>query len=407
MASGRAVYAASQWLLVIIIARLGSPETLGEFTYALAIASPMIVFAQLNLRSYMATDAQGQFGFADYFATRLLTTGLAVAVIIAIGINLSPSVAGAAVLISVATYKAIESISDIFHGQLQKQEAIAPIAISAILHGITAVLCIAIAFGFSGNLLFGTIGIAISWLIILFAYDIPKVRQQITTFGSTQWAKMQQVIKACYPLGFIMGLITLRMYIPIYFLEANFGKEHVGFFSAIVYFIAVGDLITGSLLQAAAPRLAKYYHAKETQNFVSLFTKLLGIAAIVGLTGMLISVTAGSSLLGIFYGDVYAEHAQLLVWVMLAGSAGYLSQYMGLSLTISRLLGYQLLSNVVGALLTAVISFMLIPAYGLIGGALAILGGNLSILFCNAIAAWIKLDIRKAQCDLSPVPTKK
>ena len=58
MISGRIGFAVSQWLVVVFIARLSSPEKLGEFTYAIAVTSPVIMFTELNMRAYMVTDAQ-------------------------------------------------------------------------------------------------------------------------------------------------------------------------------------------------------------------------------------------------------------------------------------------------------------------------------------------------------------
>ncbi|MEO1184920.1 MAG: lipopolysaccharide biosynthesis protein, partial [Cyanobacteria bacterium J06636_27] len=81
---GNAVYAACQWGMLVVLAKLGSPEMVGQFTLGLAITAPVIMFTNLHLRSVQATDAKQQFLFNDYLGLRLLSTGLALLIIAAI-----------------------------------------------------------------------------------------------------------------------------------------------------------------------------------------------------------------------------------------------------------------------------------------------------------------------------------
>lgn len=81
---GNAVYAACQWGMLVMLAKLGSPEMLGQFTLGLAVTAPVLMFTNLQLRIVQATDAKRQYLFSDYFGLRLLGTGLAMLVIAAI-----------------------------------------------------------------------------------------------------------------------------------------------------------------------------------------------------------------------------------------------------------------------------------------------------------------------------------
>ena len=55
--AGNAIYAASQWGQLVVLAKLGTPETVGQIALALAICAPVIMFANLQLRSVQATIA--------------------------------------------------------------------------------------------------------------------------------------------------------------------------------------------------------------------------------------------------------------------------------------------------------------------------------------------------------------
>ncbi|MGD2165907.1 MAG: lipopolysaccharide biosynthesis protein, partial [Anaerolineae bacterium] len=74
---GNAIYAATQWGMLIVLAKLGSPEWVGQFALGLAITVPIMAFATLKTRLVQATDARHQYLFGDYLSLRLLTTGAA------------------------------------------------------------------------------------------------------------------------------------------------------------------------------------------------------------------------------------------------------------------------------------------------------------------------------------------
>lgn len=74
------VYAACQWGMLVVIAKLGSPEMVGQFTLGLAVTAPVMLFTSLHLRAVQATDAKQQYIFGDYLGLRLISTGLALAI---------------------------------------------------------------------------------------------------------------------------------------------------------------------------------------------------------------------------------------------------------------------------------------------------------------------------------------
>jgi hypothetical protein len=68
--AGTLVYAACNWAMLSAIAKLGTPEMVGQFALGLAVTAPVLMLAQMNLRAVLATDARGEHGFRDYRALR-------------------------------------------------------------------------------------------------------------------------------------------------------------------------------------------------------------------------------------------------------------------------------------------------------------------------------------------------
>jgi len=57
--SGNVLYSACQWGIVVVLAKLGSPAQLGEYALGLAVAAPIILFANLQLRALLACGING------------------------------------------------------------------------------------------------------------------------------------------------------------------------------------------------------------------------------------------------------------------------------------------------------------------------------------------------------------
>src|ERR1700761_4467989 len=82
--AGNIVYSGCQWGGLVVLAKLGSPELVGEYSLGLAIAMPVLMFAMLQLRPVIASDVREEYRFGDYLGFRILTTIVASLVILVI-----------------------------------------------------------------------------------------------------------------------------------------------------------------------------------------------------------------------------------------------------------------------------------------------------------------------------------
>src|SRR5579859_828437 len=109
--AGNIFYSACQWLIVVVLAKLGTPQKLGEYAWGLAISAPIVLFANFQLRSLLASDVGDRFRFAQYLTFRLLSLSAAVG-IVAIVAGMGGSGEKATVIILVAVAQAVELVSE-------------------------------------------------------------------------------------------------------------------------------------------------------------------------------------------------------------------------------------------------------------------------------------------------------
>jgi len=386
---GNIVYSGCQWGMLVILAKLGSPVMVGQFALGLAVTAPIIMFANLQLRAVQATDAKHEYLFGDYLGLRLIAILLALVVIIAISFFSGYRTETMLVILAVGVAKVFESISDVFFGLLQQHERMDRIAKSMMLKGFLSLLALGIGVYLTRSTLWGVIGLAVAWALILVYYDLksgvlilrlsqitdPSANIKIDDSTlSPRWdkAKLRKLALLALPLGFVMLLISLNVNIPRYFIEHYLGERQLGIFAAISYLMVVGTTIVNALGQSASPRLAKYYAAGNYKLFVNLLAKLVIIGVLLGLAGFLVVFVAGREVLDLLYRPEYAKHVDIFLWLMVAAGINYIASFLGYGITAARYFKVQmpLFAFVVVALVAA--CFWLIPVYGLLGATIAL-----------------------------------
>lgn len=379
---GNLVYAACQWGMLILLTKLGSPYSVGQFALGLAITAPVITLANLQLRGVQATDARNTYQFRDYLFLRLITTLLALLIIAGTVLASGYSWNTTLIILMIGATKGIEAISDIFYGLFQRHEKMEFIARSMLIKGPLSLLGLGIGVALIGSVFWGVVGIAIAWVWLLLSCDLPNAlrliaAKPITTKAANlslcrNWRTLNRLTFLALPLGVVMFLISLNINIPRYFIEYHWGEQELGIFSALSYFQVVGTTVVGALGQSASPRLSKYYAAGNRKMFCSLMLKLLGTGALLGVIGVLLAAVAGNWFLHLVYGSAYAQ-IDLFILLMSAAGLSYIASLLGYTMTAARYFRSQMPLTVCTVLVCTLLSAWLVPDAGVHGAAIALI----------------------------------
>ena len=107
-------YAASNWLLIVFLAKFGGAELVGKYSISLAIVTPAFMLSSLQLRQLQATDVSNEFEFCDYFGLRILTTTIVALIVVGLSATYPHDIFF--VVAALSSIKIIEWVSDIFFG---------------------------------------------------------------------------------------------------------------------------------------------------------------------------------------------------------------------------------------------------------------------------------------------------
>lgn len=426
--TGNLIYAASQWGMLVVLAKLGSPEMVGQFTLGLAVTAPVIMFTNLQLRGIQATDAKGDYVFSDYLGLRLIGTGLALLIIAGITLKAGYRLETSLVILAIALAKAFESITDVFNGLIQQHERMDRIAIALMIKGPLSLLLLAIGVSLTGSVVGGAIGLAIAWGLVLGGWDIRNGRLILNNsshqregenllVADAEPAKSQnplyprwhrktlsKLVLLALPLGFVMMLISLNTNIPRYFIERYLGERELGIFAAMSYLMVVGSMVVSALAESASPRLAKYYAAGNSTAFRTLLLKLVGVGLMLGMGGVFVAVVAGKPILTLLYRPEYAERADLFAWLMVAAGMGYVSSFLGYGMTAARYFRVQMPLFVLVTGSCAIACFWLIPTQGVRGAAIAlIIGAIVQVVFSLGVIVYALQRLNKYEGTKSSI----
>lgn len=395
---GNLVYSISQWGMLVVIARLGNPIFVGQYSFGLAVTAPIILFLNLQLRNYQATDTSSQYEFHQYLKLRIITMFLAYLVIILIALMEYHNLDLLLVILFVGLAKVIESISDIYFGLFQKHEQMKYISKSMIIKGIVSLSALSITMVLTDSIVLGSLSIALTWFIVLIFYDLKNgmkllgsVKKKLKNRKRLSISRLDlKIIKnialVTIPLGFVSTLDSLNSNIPRYMLQKIGGEETLGYYAAISYFMIAGGTIVNAMLQASSPKLAIYYRL-DVNKFKKMLVRLTGLSAIIGFLGIVVAIIFGKQILSIMYGSDYALHNNALICIMVASAIWYITSCLSIALTASRFIKVQVPIYTLSCICVFLTSLYLIPQYYLLGAALSVCAG----MFMRAVLTLISV----------------
>jgi O-antigen/teichoic acid export membrane protein len=382
--AGNAVYGAGQWAILSLFARLGGGEMLGEYAFAVAVATPAVMLSHLNLRAVLATDVHGRYSLGDYLAARFAATAAGLLGVALVAPFAARNAAMAAAILLAGVAQSAETVSDLYYGALQRRDRMDTIARSMMARGGAAVVALGAVLAFTHNLLAGAAAVAIARLAVLALYDRPRGSEgeSLVRTGPRQaWG----ILKTALPLGVVLMLAALNTNLPRYAIERRLGARELGAFAAAASFLTVGSTVVNALGQAALPRLAHAFGRGERARFGGLALRLGAMVAALGVGGAGIAALAGAPLLKVAYRPEYAAYAGVLTAVMAAAVPVYLAGAFGYVVTATRAFRAQMPLACAAAAASGAAGWLLVPRLGLYGAALA-LGIAATVQFLGELA---------------------
>jgi len=379
----------------------------GRYSLAAAVATPLFMFANMQLAVVQATDTERTYAFSEYRWTRCLTSTLAFLAVAIIGLLVYEGERSLAVA-AFGLLRAVESLSDVHYGLFQQRERMDLVARSLILRGLLSLAFLAVSFAVTRSVAVAVGSAAVASTLSLLSFDRRAARSVLAGWtppstllgaersdGRPTRARLATLAGMALPLGLVMMMVSLESNGPRLIIGNRGGEVLLGIFAAVLSLSAAGGAIMGSLAQAALPRLARFHATGRRSDFNVVLSQLLGVAALLGLLGVAVAATFGKEILALFFTAEYAEHQRLLVLLMGAATVQFVATGLGAAVSAMRRFTVQLWIHVGAVAILLPACWVLLGRFGLTGVAWAVLAGGL--LLCAAYGAVTVAGMRAAQ----------
>jgi O-antigen/teichoic acid export membrane protein len=397
---GTTIAMAAQGGIMMALAKLGTPEIVGQYALAVAMVGPVILLTNLNLRAVQATDARHDHPFVSYLGLRLCGLALAGVACLAFGLISGLGAASLAALMLVYAARAFDGVSDVIAGLLQNHERLDLMSRSRALQSVCQFIVLVSVFWLTGSLLWALAAAALSVAATTFTYDASCAREVLSDedggkiglvpalergFAAWSGPDVRRLLWTSLPLGIVAGLDSLSVNVPRYIVEHFEGKEGLAFFAAAAYVMFLGAAAIDAMAAPARPRLAKLF-LHDLPAFRWLVIRIAFLAGLCGFAAWLVCWLWGAQLLTLLYTPEYARHADVLSWLMVAAAIWYVAGIFSTAVTATRSFRIQVPILLGVVLVTGVASFLLVPKFGLRGAGWSVVAGMAARLLGIGVA---------------------
>ena len=329
---GNGFYAFCQWLVLSILSKLTTIQELGYFTLSLAIATPVYMFMNFQLRSVLITDAENRWEFSEFFTIRIASTALGFLIVLMIGAFFG---AGTffTILLLLSAIKAIEAFTDIIHGKLQQQESMSMIARSLMLKGLGFVSSVLIGILLFHSLVSGLLIYLVMCIGFIYFVDYHFLKKVTGKIKLLSGSITKTILIVGFPLAIVRLIIALNGNVAKYIAEISLGTEKQAIYSTLAYLIVMGDVLIQAIGQTFIPRISKYAKELDWKSVKRLKFYFSIICIITGFSLYLASIAAGELILKILFSAEIAKYQHLFSLLMITGILVYYSSSAGQTLT--------------------------------------------------------------------------
>lgn len=370
MFSANIVSALCKFLILLIIVRLGTPDEVGKYNYALVITAPIFLFISLKIRSVIVTN--DQYSKNQYISTIVLLNCIAI-VFIAIFLYVLGK-GDLIIILIVALIKLFENIKEVPYGIYQKNENLKLLGISMGIYNLLSLILFFIIYFITHNLNMALLSSLLSCVFSLIIIDKWFLNKYYSVkLGFDNNIKIiKDIFILSIPLAFSSALGSLNTGIPRIVLANQYGQYTLGIFSTIAYVLVIGSLFANSISQVFLPKLRKLYINDNKEEFEKLTRKMVLIGTFLGTCSVIISVFFGKSLLSLVFGKEYGTNNIILIILSLGLLFILSGVFLGTTIIATGKYNVNYKISLILLVSILILSFTLISNYSLLGAALTI-----------------------------------
>lgn len=352
--------AASTVVLTMVVTRLtGSSSSDADiFGLALGVAQWLMTVGAFEVRPYQATDVGEKFQFSDYFAARIVSCVLMMAISAIVIFSSGYTQEKGVVVFLLCLFKMIDAFSDVFHGMFQQHERLDLAGKSLAFRVCISTASFTIALALTKQLILSLIVMIVVSVIWVLLYDATKVGR----FAQWNWRfslnTLRKLFVDCLPLFASSFMLNYMLSAPKFSVDSYCGPLQ-RYWTIIFMPASVINLFSIFIFRPMLTTLATSWNLKDWHTFGSIVKRV--ILSLIFLTAAVLAggYFLGTPVLSWLYGlDLSVYRIELMV-VLLGGGISAFSTVLYYLITVMR----KQYSLLLGYAIPFLLSFALVPLF--------------------------------------------
>ncbi len=311
-------------LLLMVITRQGDMEGAAVFSIAFTAASMLSYVGKYSIRNYQVSDVKREYTYGEYAHTRKTTVFamllVTFAYLVYCGIFKDYSAYKAACVLVMVAYRLVESLEDVFHGDLQLNQRL---DIASKIWGIRTLAYIVsfVTLYWVTNNVLAAAAASLLITVMLFFFLNHMVSEIFPRERACQKENVIRLLKTSFPIAFSTFMMVYISNSPKYAVDAILTSEEQACFNILFMPVFVITLLGSYIYNPLVSKMANYWKDGRTTEL-----KCLMIRQIMILVFFSVFVIAGGKLIGIrilelLYKVSLVGYDWEFVFLMIAGGA--------------------------------------------------------------------------------------
>ncbi len=394
--AGSMFYFICQWLITgLLVERLAGVYNAGLLATAMTVTNVFLTLASYGMRTYQVSDAKERFSNSVYIASRVVTIAAAVLLCAGYTMVIGYGAEQAICIYIYLFYKLLESLTDVFHGCAQKKDRMDVIGISYAVRGLLSVAAFSLGLYLTQSLILALVLMTALCYGFSFWYDILRTRLFYLPLERPQASRVGALLWECAPLAVYVFLNTAAASVPKLMLERMMGTNEIGIYNLVNSPVLILQVGVTYLFSPFITMFTEKLNNGDRRGFKKLAALItLGVfgVGVLGIAGVLLLGKWGLALL---YGQDMVAYSPLLVPMVVCTVFTSLSLFYCMLLTVLREMRGLIGANLIGILVSLLISRPLIARYEMFGTSYATILAL--IVQCVALAVFGLLALNKAK----------
>lgn len=347
---GNFVYLFSQWILTYIVVKFLGFADAGVFSLAMTVAGVFAVVATYGMRSYQASDVEGQHPFRVYLCSRIVTCAAALALCAAFAAANGYSPYVFLCIFAYMIFKVLEALSDVYQGLLQKEMRLDYVGKSYLVKGIAILAAFLVVVVVSQSLLASICTMSIIMVLVIVLYERKRAAlfEEKPERGQGHVSPKKSVIlllATCLPLALYGLFFTVMGQAPRYFIEMLLGEEALGYYASIAMPVVIIQVSGSFIFSPLVTPMAKSLSENNRHAFLSTVKRVVLFIAGLAIVSVVLGLLIGDSALVWAFGAEIEPYTYLLMPLVACAIFTCLGWFLASVLTVMRALKTLLITS--------------------------------------------------------------